>query len=192
MPEYVQIDNEEQSESLRQVLRTPASVVNFPLSDEDLDDLKTLERKYDQEKNCAGLAAPQIGIGKKMIVFAAPDDPEIRKFREDHNQFMDKTIWINATYASVGENKTEDMEACFSVKYLGGRVKRFDTISYEAYLPSGEKVEGQATGFLARLIQHEIDHTQGVLFIDKAESTFDLEEYRKARQAQMEDPPAEE
>ena len=59
--------------------------------------------------------------------------------------------------------------------------------SYEAYLSNSDKVEGQETSFLEQLIQHEINHTEGVLFIDKAGSTFDLEEYRNTCQVQLEE-----
>ena len=101
---------------------------------------------------------------------------------------MDKTIWINAAYEPVGTEKHTDFEACFSVKDLAGDVPRFTKINYTAFTPDGQKVTGQATGFLARLIQHEIDHTNGVLFIDylKEDEIISIEEYRARRKAAVE------
>ena len=78
-------------------------------------------------------------------------------------------------------------EACFSVKDLAGPVARYKTIRYSAYTPEGTHVEGIARGFLARLIQHEIDHLRGHCFIDYVASgeLLPIEEYRKKRQKAM-------
>ncbi len=186
-PSYVVINNEDQPESHRQVLRVPAQEVQFPLSKEDQEIVDTLEAKYDNEENCAGLAAPQIGYGKQIIIFEAPDDPQLRKWRADLHQFIPKTIWINPSYEGIGEDKTEDYEGCFSVHDLAGSVQRFKKIKYQAYLPDGTKVEGEAEGFLARMIQHEVDHINGRLFIDLVpdDKLFSIEKYRKQRAEKM-------
>ena len=165
------------------VLTTPAQKLTFPLTPEDISDIKMLEAKYDGETNCAGLAAPQIGIAKQIIVFAAPYNPDLQKWRPDFTQTMDKTIWINPSYEGIGEDKNEDYEACFSVLEMAGPVKRYKNIHYQAYTMTGELVEGTAEGFLARLIQHETDHINGKLFVDYVpeEQLLKIEEYRKKR-----------
>lgn len=165
------------------VLRTPARELSFPLSPEDKKDIKTLETKFDREENCAGLAGPQIGIDKRIIVFAAPDNTELKKWRPDFTQSMDKTIWINPTYEGVGAEKNEDYEGCFSVINVAGVVPRFKRISYKAYDTEGQLIEGEAEGFLARIIQHEVDHLNGKLFIDyvSEEQWIDVEAYKKMR-----------
>jgi peptide deformylase len=185
LPDYVVINDESIPKEQRELLRKKSELFHFPLSHTDLQDLKILETKFDQEQNCSGLAAPQIGIRKQAIIFAAPDDPELRKWRPDLSDTMSKTLWLNPTYVGVGDDKHEDYEACFSVGNIAGRVKRFKSISYEAYDVAGKKLTGQISGFLARLVQHEIDHLQGVLFIDIAEkdSLMSIEEYRKMRVA---------
>jgi len=88
LPSYVVINNDDQSQELRSVLRTPAQKIAFPLSPEDQESLKILEAKYDVEENCAGLAAPQIGTPKQMIVFEAICSPELKKWRPDFTQEM--------------------------------------------------------------------------------------------------------
>lgn len=100
---------------------------------------------------------------------------------------MPKTLWVNPSYEPVSNEMHEDYEGCFSVADLGGRVKRFKRIKYTAYLIDGTKVEGIAEGFLARIIQHEIDHIRGVLFIDKVTDgkVFSLSEYRRLRDEEM-------
>jgi peptide deformylase len=167
------------------VLITPAKRLTFPLTSEDQNDIKVLEAKFDAEKNCAGLAAPQIGIAKQIIVFAAPEDPNLKKWRSDFTQTMGKTLWINPSYEGIGEDKNEDYEACFSVLEMAGPVKRYKNIRYKAYTITGDLVEGLAEGFLARIIQHESDHVNGKLFIDYVpeDQLLKIDEYRKKRAA---------
>jgi peptide deformylase len=169
------------------VLITVAKVLSFPLTEEDRRDIQILEQQYDSEDNCAGLAAPQIGISKQVIVFSAPEDPQLKKWRKDFTQTMEKTIWINPSYEALGEKMHEDYEGCFSTADLAGPVKRYCKIRYKAYTVEGVLVEGIAEGFLARIMQHEIDHVHGKLFIDyvPADQLLTVDEYRKKRAAAM-------
>ena len=181
LPNYSTLSYEKNEKP--QVLITPAKKLSFPLTPEDLNDIKILEAKFDHEKNCAGLAAPQIGIAKQIIVFAAPYNPDLAKWRQDFTQTMEKTIWVNPTYVGIGEDKHEDYEACFSVLEMAGPVRRFKNINYQAYTIAGDLVKGQAEGFLARIIQHEVDHVNGKLFVDYVpkDQLLNIEEYRQKR-----------
>ncbi len=185
LPEYVVAD----VNGFRpHILITPAKDLTFPLSSEDKNDIKTLEAKYDKESNIAGLAAPQIGIAKKIIIFAADDTPELKKWRQDFTQSMPKSLWINPSYEGIKEQgKNEDYEGCFSVKDFTGPVTRYKKINYRAFDIEGNFIEGIAEGFLARIIQHEIDHVNGKLFIDyvPVEKRIPIEEYRKMRREAM-------
>lgn len=183
LPDYVAI-NSAQAPLIKKVLRTSAEPFTFPLSDEDCKIIAMLVAKYDNEVNIAGLAAPQIGFAKQAIVFAVADDPELKKWRPDLTQTIPKTIWLNPSYEAIGEDTHEDYEACFSVLNLSGPVKRYKTIRYQAYDLDGQLIEGIATGFLARVIQHETDHIHGKLFIDYVapEKLISIEEYRQKRQ----------
>lgn len=169
------------------VLRQIAKSLTFPLTKEDVRDIQILEAKFDGEENCAGLAAPQIGIAKKIIVFAAPENPDLKKFRSDFTQSMDKTVWLNPSYQGIGTEMREDYEACFSVENIAGPVNRYKKIRYSAQTVAGQQVEGEAEGFLARLIQHEIDHLNGKLFIDLVPKNkiMTMDDYKKMRAEAM-------
>lgn len=186
LPSYVVINNPHETRA--DVLRNPAEPLSFPLSESDKKIIETLVTKFDQEENCAGLAAPQIGFGKQVIVFAVDDDPDLKKWRPDLTDTMPKTVWINPTYEPVGEDKHTDYEGCFSVDEITGPVPRFKIIRYSAFTSDGTRVEGTAEGFLARLIQHEIDHLNGHCFIDYVQENelLSIEEYRKKRKEAME------
>ena len=164
LPEYVVVTKTGQRPS---ILKTPAHNVPFPLTKEDVQDMRTLEAKYEAQEHCAGLAAPQIGIAKKIIVFAAPDEEALHRHHPELTQTMGKTIWFNASYQGIEEaGMYEEYEGCFSVEDLLGPVMRYNQISYDAYDKDGIHYEGTAAGYLARIIQHEIDHINGRLFID--------------------------
>lgn len=163
------------------ILHAPAKQLTFPLTAEDLRDIKTLEDKYHSEKICAGLAAPQIGIEKAIIIFAVPNNPGMKRFRKDLVQTMPKTIWINPSYEAVGEKKRSDWEGCLSVPTEAGFIKRPVKIRYTAFDVKGKKVTGVAKGYLARLIQHEIDHIKGHICMEKAIKKMPLDAYKAMR-----------
>jgi peptide deformylase len=182
LPEYVVADPK--SNVAPVVLRTIAEQVSFPLSQSDLEYLAILIQKFDHEQHCVGLAAPQIGIAKRIIIFAVPDDPELKLRRPDLTDSMPKTIWINPEYTPLGDETHEDYEGCFSVPNIIGLVKRYKSISYSAYDINGSAIAGTANGFLARVMQHEIDHLNGKLFTDylpSLDSALTVEEYRALR-----------
>lgn len=181
LPEYVAY-KPKVSDHVPEMLREMAAPVEFPLNEEDRTAMETLSLKFDREGNCAGLAAPQIGISKRIIVFATPDTPELRIWRPDLSDVMSKTVWINPSY--VGNEEAgfhEDYEGCFSVEGVAGLVKRYKEIHYTAYNVDGEQLQGTIRGYLARLVQHEIDHLNGVLFSDMATNVIPMEEYRQMR-----------
>lgn len=168
------------------VLHVPAKELSFPLTDEDLQDIATLEAKYESEKICAGLAAPQIGIGKAIIIFAVPDDPGMRRFRKDLVQTMPKTIWINPSYVPINKKKRGDWEGCFSIQKEAGFIRRYTQIRYTAFDVNGKKITGTARGYLARLIQHETDHIRGNLCLEKASKKMPLDDYKAMRNKRLE------
>lgn len=187
LPPYVVINTGLPNE-VTSILRRSCDPVAFPLSEADHTIIQILEAKFDQEENCSGLAAPQIGFNKRVIVFEVKDDPDLKKWRPDLQDVLAKSTWLNPSYEAMSDESHTDYEGCFSVANQAGLVKRHKVIRYEAYLPNGERVEGVATGFLARVIQHEVDHINGILFIDRVDTSqlMTLEEYRKMRREAME------
>lgn len=181
LPAYVACKPQE-SKEVPDILRAHAAPVSFPLSEEDKQAVEILSRKFDAEGTAAGLAAPQIGISKRIIVFATPDTPALRIWRPNLSDVMAKTLWINPSYTGIEEEGfNEDYEGCFSVEGVAGKVKRFNSIQYTAQTVDGDEVAGTVRGYLATLIQHEIDHLNGVLFTDIATDTFPMEVYRQMR-----------
>lgn len=185
LPDYVCIDDPDCHN--RNILTMPAQPITFPLDKNMLQALDHIQRKYDNEQNIAGLAAPQIGYAYQIIIFAVNDDPFLRKIRNDLTDTMPRTIWFNPNYTGVGAKDSEDIEGCFSIKNHVGQVKRYKHIRYEAISTDGSKITGEASGFLARVIQHEVDHIHGILCLDSLsdDEKIDKQEYIKIRQQQL-------
>lgn len=142
-------------------LREPAkAITEFDTAElhqliEDLND--TMEANEG-----VGIAAPQIGVPLKIIVFGFN-----KSVRYPHAKAIPKTTLINPSYEPISEETYEDWEGCLSVKGLRGLVKRYTKIKYRGYTPLGEAVEDHVSGFHAKLIQHEVDHLNGILFIER-------------------------
>lgn len=164
LPIYVSADDP--------IHRLKAKVLSFPLTAEDLEAIKLLEARFDAETDCVGLAATQIGIGKAIIIVSVPS-----KTRRDVVETMPKTILINPSFKKVGSEMTGDWEGCYTIPDTMSYVKRCRKIQYTAYKISGEKVTGTANGFLARVIQHEVDRINGIVYADKAAKTLSKSDY---------------
>jgi len=111
-----------------------------------------------------GLAAPQIGEARRAIVFRFAGGP-----RAPGAAPIPLTVLLNPVIRPLGEAVQEDWEGCLSLPGTRGRVRRWDRISYEAQAVDGRGLSGVATGFHARIIQHEVDHLDGVLYHDRCE-----------------------
>lgn len=186
LPPYVCIDSPDCTN--KHVLRKPAKQVEFPLSKEIQQAVYNLVAKYDAEKMIAGLAATQIGYPYRIIIFAVPDDPVLKKMRPDLEQTMPKTVWFNPSYIPLSPEKRKDIEGCFSFLKYVGPVERYTHIAYKATTVEGEEITGEAIGYLARVIQHEIDHLNGKLCLENVAENerIDREQYitqRKKLQA---------
>ena len=126
------------------------------------DNLKQLiddmyETMYQAEG--VGLAAVQIGKLKRMLVI---DDYE-----------GSKLVMINPKRVEESGD-VEALEGCLSVPERVGKVKRFETVKVEYQTADGEETEIEAEDFLARIIQHEMDHLDGILYTDLAEEMYDV------------------
>lgn len=151
------------------VLTTPMSAVTFPLSAENLQFIEALKNKV-IDLSAAGLAAPQVGMPKPITVYQVPS--EALKWREDVTHFVPLTVLINPMYEPVkNSEKTLDWEGCFSGKNYFGKIWRYKEINYRGQDIKGNIVEGKAVGFLARLLQHEIDHCHHKMCIKAYDST---------------------
>ncbi len=109
--------------------------------------------------NGAGLAAPQIGVSQRVVIFGFESNP-----RYPQAEPVPTTVLINPTIEPVGEETDEDWEGCLSVPGLRGRVERYSKIRYYGYDQSGGIIDRTVSGFHARVVQHESDHLDGVLY----------------------------
>ena len=110
--------------------------------------------------NGIGLAAPQ--IGKNLRVFVAL--PELE---------LNQTVFINPVITKISSEAKPMEEGCLSVPEKYGKVGRAVSLKVEAYNERGRKFKMKAEGLIAQLVQHEIDHLDGKLFIDKATNIFE-------------------
>ncbi len=152
-----------------EVLREVAQPVTFPLdpmAKETISDLKktfaSLASPYGKP---AGLAAPQIGISLRIIIIQIP--PEAKQKRKEVFDTLPPTVFINPSYVPIkSAGQYKDWEGCYSVPNKTGEVNRYFAIKFTGYTEDGVKVQRTAKGFLARLLQHEIDHLNGTEYID--------------------------
>lgn len=162
------------------VLGRPAEAVEDP-KDAELRRLVADMRETMLDAEGTGLAAPQVHVGKRLIVFyvdagrarghdrgvamAAGETPggpaDAGDARDDGVPF---TVLANPEYEPLSEDKDEAWEACLSIPGLAGCVPRYRHIRYWGYDLDGNRLEREATGFHARVVQHECDHLDGVLF----------------------------
>ena len=118
-----------------------------------------------------GIAAPQIGVSLRIFIaseeaYQASEHLDIDKKPKDAWKHY---VFINPEVIKISRKKVSSQEGCLSVSGVYGSVARSEKIKVAAYNEEGKKFERGTTGLFARLLQHEIDHLNGVLFIDKAE-----------------------
>lgn len=108
--------------------------------------------------NGAGLAAPQIGVPLRVVIFGA------QNLRSGDRGDIPETTLINPVVEPIGLLTTEDWEGCLSVPGLRGRVPRYEKVRYRGFDVTGNTVDRLVDGFHARVVQHECDHLDGVLY----------------------------
>ena len=106
-----------------------------------------------------GLAAPQVHLSKRIIIFRNPDIEEKEKIQI--------TPLINPVYEPVSEEKDDDWEGCLSIPGMQGLVSRYKKITYTGYDLNGDSIKNTAEGLHARVVQHEIDHLDGILYTER-------------------------
>ena len=116
------------------------------------------------DANGVGLAAPQIHVSRRVIVFKAPPERGEPDGGGDGADTAPLTAVINPSFEPLTEAQALGWEGCLSLPGLTGAVPRYERVRYRGIDPSGRPVEREASGFHARVVQHEIDHLDGVLF----------------------------
>ena len=136
--------------------------VSTPMTRFDTPELLSLiEDLWDTmaEQGGVGIAAPQIGVDQRVVVFGLeeseryPDAPPVPP-----------TVLINPEISALGDEKVEGWEGCLSVPGMRGVVSRYFRIRYAGYDASGRRFEREVEDFHARVVQHECDHLDGILY----------------------------
>jgi peptide deformylase len=152
--------------SVRRVLRMgdpellrvsePVREFDSPQLRELLGDMRDTMAAHDG----AGLAAPQIGVPLRVVIFGtgAPNP------RYPDAEAVPETVLINPELEAIGEIREEDWEGCLSVPGLRGIVPRYAELHYSGMDELGRPIDRRVSGFHARVVQHEVDHLDGILY----------------------------
>ncbi len=145
-----------------------------------LADMKTA---LESQEDGVAIAAPQIGVSLRIFLISGAV-LEMIKNHEKGGQVKMKgkieksnvkdLVFINPIITKFSKTTTWMEEGCLSVRYLYGKVKRSNKASILAYDEKGNKFERGASGIMAQIFQHEVEHLNGILFIDKAKDIEDL------------------
>ncbi len=123
-----------------------------------IDDMIETMREY----SGVGLAAPQVHVSRRVIVLESVANP-----RYPDKPSVPLAVYVNPELTVLTDETEEDWEGCLSIPDLRGRVPRVRRLRLAAYDRHGDRVDVEASGWHARLLQHECDHLDGTLFVDR-------------------------
>lgn len=112
-----------------------------------------------QHMNGAGIAAPQIGVSQRVVIFGVGHNP-----RYPDAEQVPYTVLINPKLTFIGDEMEEGWEGCLSVPGMRGMVPRYQRLHYQGYDQYGNVIDRLVSGFHARVVQHECDHLDGILY----------------------------
>ncbi len=125
----------------------------------ELESLLVDMRDTMRHLNGAGLAAPQIGVGLRVVIFGFEDNP-----RYPDADPVPFTVLLNPVLTPQSEDTDEAWEGCLSVPGMRGLVPRFRHLRYTGVDPRGKPIDRTVSDFHARVVQHEVDHLDGILY----------------------------
>ena len=142
----------------------PVDKIASPQIQQLIDDMFATMREYQG----VGLAAPQVHVGLRLFVAGLPGGEHDEE--EDESERVPLMALINPEVTLIGTPTEEDWEGCLSIPDIRGKVPRAREIQVKAYDRKGRKIDIRAKGYTARVIQHETDHLDGILFFDRMKS----------------------
>ena len=138
-----------------------------PVEQFDTPELHTLIQDLQdtmQHLNGAGIAAPQIGESLRVVIFGQKELDDSKNPRYPDADAVPFTVLINPTLTPIGEEMEEGWEGCLSVPGMRGIVPRYFRLHYAGFDQYGNKIDRLVSGFHARVVQHECDHLDGILY----------------------------
>ena len=167
------------------VLRRPAAAV----ADPEAPEVKALVSHMIETMDDAdgtGIAAPQIYVSARLVVMRTPGEAD-GEDADDH-QWSGLTILANPVIEPLGDEMEDGWEGCLSVPGLRGIVPRYKRIRYTGADPRGGVIDRTVDGFHARVVQHECDHLDGILYPERMTDMTKLifeSEFRHLREARV-------
>ena len=121
------------------------------------------------ESNGVGIAAPQIYESCRIVIIASRPTP-----RYPYAPDMDPTVMINPSYSPLSEATEKDWEGCLSIPGIRALIPRYTSIEVEYITPTDDIVTQRFEHFIARVFQHEYDHLNGLVYLDRVENNQDI------------------
>ena len=153
----------------------PVSKITFPRIKKIIEEMKTALASQDDG---VAIAAPQIGYSLRIFIVSkrveaiikkeSSTQPERNQGNKEKAKATTDIIFINPIIKKLSKEKKVVEEGCLSVRYLYGKVTRSNKATIEAYDENAKKFRRGGSGLMAQIFQHEVDHLNGILFIDKA------------------------
>lgn len=159
----LQIDENQENPLRRIALKVDKKEFGTPQLKKEIQFMRNALSKEDDG---VALAAPQVGISKRMFVVSPLSYEPDAKWKP--------LVFINPVLTKVSKKTEERQEGCLSVRWVYGKTHRHVSATIEAYDEHGNKFSFGASGLIAHIFQHETDHLDGILFIDHG---YDFEEY---------------
>jgi peptide deformylase len=159
------------------MLRSPSKEVSQ--DDLQLDTTRALIQNMIDTMHAAngiGIAAPQVNAAVRICIINKEAFP--KRFKLNGSMVSEDIALINPTWERMSRKHDTDIEGCLSIPGKLGRVKRWKDISVTATLTDGTTVLFEAHNYLARVIQHEVDHLNGVLYIDRTEDVWNDRDHK--------------
>jgi peptide deformylase len=136
--------------------------------------LKDMKTALDSQDDGVAIAAPQIGVPLRIFIISGAVLDMIKNGKEKKDPTVPDLVFINPEITKLSKSAEWMEEGCLSVRYLYGKVKRSTKASVVAYDEHGKKFERGGSGIVAQIFQHETDHLNGTLFVDKAKDVEDI------------------
>lgn len=165
-----------ESKKNEKYLRTPVSPLDF--AQENPEELRVLIREMRgamREARGVGLSANQVGVSKRLFIAQVPNVEGRQKFY----------AVLNPEIIKASKEKVSATEGCLSIPNWFGDVLRHSSLTLTGISSAGKKLKIKAWGLLARVFQHELDHLDGVLFIDKALNLHRVDAEEESREARI-------
>lgn len=145
------------------ILGTKCKEVNIKnINEKTIEEIEDLKETLNFTEGL-GIAAPQVGMNRRIVIIQIDKEKCKNKECED----VPTMVMLNPTWRKLSEETDIEYEGCLSVPSIRGKVERYINIEVTYYNEKGEKVVKKEKGFTARVIQHECDHLDGIVFLEK-------------------------